>query len=339
MLTDYTATITWGDGHTSAGTISDKVGSGAAGVFTVSGTNTYAEEGTYAVSVTITETDADANTPTSVLPATVTTGSAATVQDAVLAASGVNVAATEGASFTGPVATFTDADPNGTAGDYTATITWGDGHTSAGTISDKVGSGAAGVFTVSGTNTYAEEGTYAVSVTITETDADANTPTSVLPATVTTGSTATVQDAVLAAGGVNVAATEGASFTGPVATFTDADPNGTAGDYTATITWGDGHTSAGTISDKVGSGAAGVFTVSGTNTYAEEGTYAVSVTITETDADANTPTSVLPATVTTGSTATVQDAVLAASGVNVAATEGASFTGPVATFTDADPNG
>ena len=72
------------------------------------------------------------------------------------------------------MATFTDDDPNGTASDYTATITWGDGNTSSGTISAKVGVGAAGVFTVSGTNTYAEEGTYAVSVTITETDADAH---------------------------------------------------------------------------------------------------------------------------------------------------------------------
>ena len=69
-----------------------------------------------------------------VTPSTVTTGSAATVQDAVLHATGVAVAATEGASFTGAVATFTDDDPNGTASDYTTTITWGDGNTSAGTI-------------------------------------------------------------------------------------------------------------------------------------------------------------------------------------------------------------
>ena len=63
---------------------------GAAGVFTVSGTNTYAEEGTYAVSVTITETDATMGA--AVTPSTVTTGSAATVQDAVLHATGVAVA-------------------------------------------------------------------------------------------------------------------------------------------------------------------------------------------------------------------------------------------------------
>ena len=69
------------------------------------------------------------------LPSTVTTGSAATVQDAALHATGVAVAATEGSSFTGAVATFTDDDPSGTASDYTATITWGDGNTSAGAIS------------------------------------------------------------------------------------------------------------------------------------------------------------------------------------------------------------
>ena len=37
-------------------------------------------------------------------------------------------AATTGVPFNGVVATFSDADPNGTASDYTATIVWGDGH-------------------------------------------------------------------------------------------------------------------------------------------------------------------------------------------------------------------
>jgi hypothetical protein len=37
-------------------------------------------------------------------------------------------------SFTGVVAIFTDADSNGTATDYQATIAWGDGTTSSGTI-------------------------------------------------------------------------------------------------------------------------------------------------------------------------------------------------------------
>src|SRR5262249_55871265 len=61
-------------------------------------------------------------------------------------ATAATVTATEGAAFTGPVASFTDLDPAGTAADFTATITWGDGHDSSGTVA----ANSAGGFTVSG---------------------------------------------------------------------------------------------------------------------------------------------------------------------------------------------
>ncbi len=95
------------------------------------------------------------------LPSTASTA-AATVQDAALHATGVAVAATEGSSFSGTVATFSPPSSQRPVGDYTATITWGDGNTSAGTIGAKMSVAAAGNFPVSGSNTYAEEGTYAV---------------------------------------------------------------------------------------------------------------------------------------------------------------------------------
>ena len=53
------------------------------------------------------------------------------------------------------VATFTDANPNATVSDFTATITWGDGSTSAGTVV-ATGNG----FAVNGAHTYADEGSY-----------------------------------------------------------------------------------------------------------------------------------------------------------------------------------
>jgi hypothetical protein len=68
------------------------------------------------------------------------------------------------------VASFSDADPAGTASDYTATIHWGDGATSAGTIG--------GHFTVTGTHTYASTGTKTVSVTITDAGGASATATS-----------------------------------------------------------------------------------------------------------------------------------------------------------------
>ena len=81
-------------------------------------------------------------------------------QGIVNAAAGVN--ASVGVPFTGTVATFSDADPNANAKDYTATINWGDGHLSNGTITKN----AQGGFDVSGTNTYATPGNFSINVDI-----------------------------------------------------------------------------------------------------------------------------------------------------------------------------
>src|SRR5262249_22318163 len=107
--------------------------------------------------------------------------------EAPITATGKNVSATEGAAFTGAVASFSDPDTGATAGEYTATINWGDATTSAGTVSGPTG----GPFSVNGTHTYAEEGSYSVTVTITDADFASNSAT--------TRSTATVADAALTA--------------------------------------------------------------------------------------------------------------------------------------------
>jgi hypothetical protein len=74
----------------------------------------------------------------------------------------VLVHATAGQSFTGVAANFSDADPNASAKDFTATINWGDGHSSNGTI---VADGKGG-FAVIGTNTYASAGAFPIAVQI-----------------------------------------------------------------------------------------------------------------------------------------------------------------------------
>jgi Domain of unknown function (DUF4214) len=76
------------------------------------------------------------------------------------AAAAVNAVA--GQPFTGVVATFSDADPNANAKDFTATINWGDGHLTNGTIT----ANAQGGFDVSGTNTYASPGRFPISVDV-----------------------------------------------------------------------------------------------------------------------------------------------------------------------------
>jgi hypothetical protein len=97
----------------------------------------------------------------------------ATVSDAPLAAAGGSVKATAGAPFTGVVASFTDADPAGMANHYTATILWGDGTTSPGTITPD----SRGGFAVTGTTTYAAAGSYTVTVGIRDTGGSAVTAT------------------------------------------------------------------------------------------------------------------------------------------------------------------
>src|SRR5712692_8016164 len=187
----------------------------------------------------------------------------AAIVDSSITAAGMPVAATEGSPFTGTVATFTDPDTNATAAEYSATIDWGDGSSSAGTISGLKG----GPFTVSGSHTYKEEGTYTVKVHITDTD-------SINPADAT--STANVADAALPASPACLSATP-LSYNGPTATFTDAAfPYGTLSDFSATINWGDlSSSSTGNVSGPIG----GVYTVMGIHTYATTGNFTIMTTI------------------------------------------------------------
>src|SRR5207245_1892380 len=133
------------------------------------------------------------------------------------------------------VATFTDPGGPEPIGNYTATINWGDGSSSAGTISL-----GGSTFMVSGSHTYGEEGSYTTSVTIAHESA---------PTTTITGGAATVTDpAVLASPFSPPAAQVPALSTQAVATFTDPGGPEAIGNYTATIAWGDGSSSVGTIS-------------------------------------------------------------------------------------------
>ena len=247
-LGGYTATINWGDGHTSSGIIVT-----TANGFAVEAGHTYAEQGSYTPIVTINDGGGSTTTVTD----------SATIADAALTATAVSISGTEGAALAGTttVATFTDADPNGTLGGYTATINWGDGHTSSGIIVT-----TANGFAVEAGHTYAEQGSYTPIVTINDGGGSTTTVTD----------SATIADAALTATAVSISGTEGAALAGTttVATFTDADPNGTLGDYTATINWGDGHTSSGIIVT-----TANGFAVEAGHTYAEQGSYTPIVTI------------------------------------------------------------
>jgi hypothetical protein len=177
----------------------------------------------------------------------------------------LTIQATEGSQFSGQVAT----SPIGGIFPPAPTIEWGDGQTSEGTVNEAGG--------VSASHAYAEEGTYNGAVTY---HSRGGTPHRV-------AFLANVADAALSATGVPVSATAGAQFSATVATFTDADPAGTASDYAATINWGDGSVSAGTVAPA----PAGGFAVTGSHTYASPGAYSTSVAISDTGGASATATS------------------------------------------------
>jgi hypothetical protein len=182
--------------------------------------------------------------------------------DPPITATGTPVNATEAAAFSGQVATFTDPDTSATAGEYAATIEWGDGTSTEGTVS-----GSGGSFAVDGEHTYADEGSYEVKVAIKDRDNPA--------ISASTTSSATVVDAALAASGVSPMPISPQSFGGTVANFTDANTTSTTADFTATIDWGDGTPpTAGAVS-----GEGGSYSVGGSHTYQGTGFFKIKVHI------------------------------------------------------------
>jgi VCBS repeat-containing protein len=249
----YTATIDWGDGGNSPGTITGG---------TVKGSHQYGAEGTYNVVVTVTEANEEADPDSQG-----TSFSTATVDDAPLTLTGTTIQTIEGQSFSGTVATLTDQGGLEPSNNYYVSIDWGDG-------------GLPDVGSVNGSNvlgdhTYAEEGQYTIKVSIDDQGG----------ATDSTTSTATVADAPLTVAGTGINATEGHLFDGTVATFTDHGGQESSDNYRITINWGDGSaldTQTGMVD------ASGI---SGSHTYAAEGTYAVSVTISDEGGQTGTATS------------------------------------------------
>jgi hypothetical protein len=253
VATNYTVSANWGDASTSAGgtTVSGST-------VTIQGSHPYPEESSYTVTTTFSQ-----GTAFSVI-----VSSRATVTDSQLTSAAVlTINPVEGISFSGTVATFIDPGGSEPVSGYTATVDWGDnsGADPVGTITDN----GNGHFTVTGTHLYRDEGTYTIRVTLTH---------DLLPAVAASSGTAVVADAPLTASSSALTTQQGIALSNrQVATFTDTNPRGPIGDFTATISWGDGATSAGTITQPGGVGS--TLAVSGTHTYGVSTTETVTVTI------------------------------------------------------------
>jgi hypothetical protein len=250
-LNNYSASVSWGDGTASAGTITF-----ANGVFTVAASHTYLSSGTFPISVVITHGAApSASVSDSVVVAPAGPG-------IVLTPAGT-LSAVEGASAALTLATFTDAAPLPVTS-YLVTINWGDGTTSTGTVQPGANVGS---YVVTGNHKFVDEGSYQVTVSVSR----------------GTGPAASVTDAanvsdpnVVATGGLSLQAQRGSDTTLTVATFTDPGGSESLGNYSATVNWGDGTTTAGTISFNV---ATSVFSVSGTHNYQNSGKFTLTVSI------------------------------------------------------------
>jgi hypothetical protein len=202
--------------------------------------------GTTTVTCTVSDSD-DTNSPFS--------QSFTVTVNPVLTASGTSVSATEGKSFSGVVVATGTAYGTGT---LSASVDWGDGQISSGTVTlAKDGS-----YSVTGSHVYDEEGPFAIKVTV----SGSGGPSA------TASSSASVADAALTANTPTVVINKLAVTVSTV--FFDANPNGTASDYTATINWGDGSSSTATISTNSTN-----FTATGSHSYRKHTTYTVTVTI------------------------------------------------------------
>jgi hypothetical protein len=176
------------------------------------------------------------------------------------------------------VATFTDQGGPAPASDYLAGISWGDGTSSLGAIA---GPDSNGVFTVTGSHTYRDDGQFSIIVSISHETAPL----------VKVSNTASITDAPLIATGVAVTGLE-AKLLNTVAVAQFLDTGGpespTLSHYAASIDWGDGTTSTGTIA---GPDSNGTLTVTGSHIYDEQFTGTISVTITHGSAPPVTVTS------------------------------------------------
>src|SRR5262249_34548615 len=160
------ASIDWGDGTTTVGTVT-----GGSGVFSITGSHTYPTIGSFNAGVTGPEATAPSGTQPDTATATPpTTGSNP------LAVFGGTIGVRPGQALSDArIATFTDSNAAAQAGDFSASINWGDGTTTAGTIVNLGGGNNFSNFAVTGTHTFTTASSFSPVTTVTITNAEAGT--------------------------------------------------------------------------------------------------------------------------------------------------------------------
>ncbi len=253
----HTAAIDWGDGTSTDPTVLETTGATDG---SVTGTHVYADDGTYTVQICVTDDDGATGCDTTTIDVTNRVPTVDAGGDRSLA---------EGDLWSLDPAVFHDA---GTADTHVASVDWGDGTIDAATVTeapfgppgDVVGAGGA----VDAGHVYADDGTYGVQVCVTDDDGAGSCDT--LEAQVAN---------VLPVVGVPSGSGDEGAVVGFDAAIRDA---GIADVLTGTVDWGDGtppvdaELSAGT--------APGNWTPTATHVYADDGTYTITLCVTDDDA-------------------------------------------------------
>jgi hypothetical protein len=159
-VSDYHASIDWGDSKTSSGRIAKNLSGDG---FVVLNEHRYGETGSYIVTLRIDAPNASTSQDVQVKVKEDVAISQSTVND--LQVNGQVVVSKHGKSAL-QIATFSDDDARKTS-DYETSIDWGDGNTSQGSI---VRTPFGTSFLVLGAHTYDKAGTYTVTLTIHDSD-------------------------------------------------------------------------------------------------------------------------------------------------------------------------
>jgi PKD repeat protein len=285
----FTYTINWGDGTTSdagPGTINIHGSPGVLTAGSFNGAHIYADNGVYTVHVTV--SDDDGGTTAGSFQVTVNN----VAPSLILAA---NPTVNEGSLLSLPVLTrFTDPGFNNplnvggpTQETFTYTLNWGDGSSTISAPAPAT-NGSRGVLTagaIAGSHTYADDGVYTVTVTVTD-DGGGKTTGTILVTVNNVAPTVTV--------GTNLTVNEGSLLSiNDIGQYTDpgfdnplAIGGPTSQTFTYTVNWGDGRPLDGAAAPIAVHGSVGVLTAgafNGSHTYADDAVYRVTASVRDDD--------------------------------------------------------
>ncbi|MGH7139349.1 MAG: Ig-like domain-containing protein, partial [Pirellulales bacterium] len=170
--------------------------------------HTYADDGTFPLSVLITDIEGG----TAVAHSTAVASTAVAVVDAPISAtaSAATIDVAPGAALSQLLATLTDENHAATAADFTATINWGDGTGASPdvTVGTVTGAAAGGFDVLGSQHSYAQVGTFTLTTAVADKDGSSST-----------AETTVIVDNPITASGDNLSVLEASSVTGraPVA--------------------------------------------------------------------------------------------------------------------------